>query len=230
MSRVMDAWQVLPPAAEPPANPPSVSVPSSPTAWPRSARFTVGVLVGACILLLFGQSFLTSFGARPTPSPAPRVELNSASHADLMLLPGIGDHLAARIVQRRADLGSFRKIEDLLKVTGIGSIRFERIRDLVYIDPPEYASPREAVGVAVVEKSTRSDSKLKKLGIGSEPIDINSASKNELQMLPGIGPKKSQAIIDERTKRPFASISEIRRVPGIGPKTFENIKPFVTVK
>src|ERR1700741_5079921 len=101
----MSAAPVPNPAAEPPASVPIAAAPAS-AAWPRSARFTVGALLGVALFSLFGQSFLTSFGARPTPSPAPRLELNSASHADLLLLPGIGDQLAARIVQHREERGA----------------------------------------------------------------------------------------------------------------------------
>jgi competence protein ComEA len=62
-----------------------------------------------------------------------------------------------------------------------------------------------------------------------EPIDVNRASAAELQRLPGIGPKTSQGIIDERNKKPFKSVDDLRRVRGIGPKTLEKLKPYVTV-
>jgi competence protein ComEA len=61
----------------------------------------------------------------------------------------------------------------------------------------------------------------------TSPIDINHADQAELQKLPGIGPKLSQRILDERAKGPFKSIDELRRVPGIGPKTLEKVRPFV---
>ena len=45
------------------------------------------------------------------------------------------------------------------------------------------------------------------------------------EKLPGIGPKMAQRIIDERSKKPFASVEELRRVSGIGPKTLEKLRP-----
>src|SRR5207247_2271571 len=68
-----------------------------------------------------------------------------------------------------------------------------------------------------------------KLAALTELIDINRATVAELQKLPGIGPKMSQRIADEREKRPFASVDELRRVSGIGPKTLDKLKPLVTV-
>jgi competence protein ComEA len=57
-------------------------------------------------------------------------------------------------------------------------------------------------------------------------ININTASQSELETLPGIGPSKAQAIIENR---PYASIEEIKRVPGIGEGTFQKIKDLITV-
>jgi competence protein ComEA len=52
---------------------------------------------------------------------------------------------------------------------------------------------------------------------------------DELRTLPGIGPKLAQRIIDERQKRPFATVEELRRVSGIGPKTLEKLRPHIEV-
>ncbi len=56
---------------------------------------------------------------------------------------------------------------------------------------------------------------------GEGQIDINSATKEELENLSGIGPIKAQAIIDAR---PFNSIDDLDRVKGIGNITLNNIK------
>src|SRR5256885_2257079 len=59
-----------------------------------------------------------------------------------------------------------------------------------------------------------------------EPININTATLAELQKLPGIGPKLSQRIVDERTLRgPFKTVEELRRVAGIGVKTMDRLRP-----
>ena len=63
----------------------------------------------------------------------------------------------------------------------------------------------------------------------SGKININTASSEELQTLPRIGPKLAGAIIEYRSKRPFGNMEEIQNVPRIGPKTFEGFKDLITV-
>ncbi len=60
-------------------------------------------------------------------------------------------------------------------------------------------------------------------------IDINGAPDYELSMLPGIGPKTAQAIIDDRRERgPFTGVDDLMRVKGLGPATVEAIRPYAT--
>jgi len=61
-------------------------------------------------------------------------------------------------------------------------------------------------------------------------VNLNTASKDELVALPGIGPSKAQAIIDYRTQNgPFKSVDEVRKVRGIGEKLFQQIKPELSI-
>lgn len=62
-------------------------------------------------------------------------------------------------------------------------------------------------------------------------LDLNSASADELRVLPGIGPNLSERIVADRNGNgPFASIDELQRVYGIGERTIEAIRPYVLVE
>lgn len=63
-----------------------------------------------------------------------KINLNRATLEQLDTLPGIGPGLAAAIVEYRTRSGGFRKIEDLMKVGGIGPKTFERLKNLVTAD------------------------------------------------------------------------------------------------
>ncbi len=57
-------------------------------------------------------------------------------------------------------------------------------------------------------------------------VDLNTASYEELQKLPGIGPKLAERIM---AHRPYHNVEALDAVPGIGPKTLKRLKPFTQV-
>lgn len=61
-------------------------------------------------------------------------------------------------------------------------------------------------------------------------VNLNTASADQLEELPGVGPVLAQRIVDHREKRGgFTSVRQLMEVSGIGPKTFEALKDLVTV-
>lgn len=62
------------------------------------------------------------------------------------------------------------------------------------------------------------------------PLDLNRASAEELEKLPGIGPVLARRIVEWREAHgPFQSLQDLLNVPGIGPKTLEKLVDKVTV-
>ena len=66
-------------------------------------------------------------------APAALLDLNTATAAQLDALPGIGATLAQRIVDYRAANGNFRCVEDIMKVSGIGAGKFEKIQNSITV-------------------------------------------------------------------------------------------------
>lgn len=73
------------------------------------------------------------------------------------------------------------------------------------------------------------DAKKSVLSMNS-PININTASEQELMTLPGIGKKTATSIIEYKNNNGnFESIEDLIKVKGIGAKKLAKIKPFVTI-
>ena len=67
-------------------------------------------------------------------------------------------------------------------------------------------------------------------GVAIAAVNINTATKEELTTLQGIGEKRAQDIIDFRTKNgPFKSVDDLEKVPGIGPGTMKQIRSQISV-
>lgn len=85
--------------------------------------------------------------------------------------------------------------------------------------------------ITVSKTENTEQSKVASSIIATGKININTASLEELDTLPGIGPKKAQDIIKYRdTVSPFVTIEDITKVSGIGEKTFEKLKDYIVVK
>jgi len=222
------------PALKPPSQPPSPLL----AAWPRSAQWTTAFLLGVVVTLLAGQAFTyLRFGSRPTELeravlPVYRVDLNRANREELLQLPGVGDHMAARIEDFRKEHGKIRRVDDLNEVPGVGPATMNRLRDWVRVneedledDGTDEAPPQIRKGKSPSTAKAKTAKKANPAGV----LDVNLATVEQLLQLEGIGPITAQRIVEERRKKPFASIDDLQRVPRLKGKILEKIRPFITV-
>lgn len=64
----------------------------------------------------------------------------------------------------------------------------------------------------------------------AKPIDLNSATIEQLEQLPGIGPSTAKAIVQFRAKSgPFQRVEDLLAIHGISKKRLEVLRPYVTV-
>ncbi|MFQ5690859.1 MAG: ComEA family DNA-binding protein [Gemmatimonadota bacterium] len=170
------------------------------------------------------------------------VNPNSAAEEELRRLSGVGPALARAIVEERGN-GRYRRLEDLLRVPGIGPVTLGRLAP--HLSLAGRAASTEPVPAGRLGEGRAGLTSLpeaparRRIHAGSNPgggpvaarLDLNRADTLQLQALPGIGPARARAIV--RTRRRlgrFDSVEELTAVPGIGPRTLARLRHFVFVR
>lgn len=119
-----------------------------------------------------------------------------------------------RITDAITSAGGFRENADQNQVNLAGKLKDEMV---IYV-PTEGEIPSSTTFALQQEES-------------ADLVNINSASSEELQSLPGIGPAKAEAIIIYREEQGnFEKPEDLMDVSGIGEKSFEKIKKHVTIQ
>jgi len=86
------------------------------------------------VLLVFGfSSTLPLLAQEDSKAKVKKVNINTASLEQLQELPRIGIKVAQRIIDHRIKNGKFKKIEEIMKVRGIGEKVFKEIKDLITV-------------------------------------------------------------------------------------------------
>ncbi len=148
--------------------------------------------------------------ARPL-RPDERIDLDRADARELARLPRIGPGLAARILADRESRGPFGSLEALARVAGVGPGLVETIR------PHSTFSSR----ARVPQSSAKTAAK----------VSLNTATADQLEQLPGIGPARALAIVEDRRRHGrYRAIEDLARVRGIGAATVSRLRTLVTVR
>lgn len=91
-------------------------------------RSTLSLALAVVVFLAAAGAALAQSG----PAKA-KVNINTATASELESLPRIGPKVAQRIVDYRNQNGNFKKVEDIMKVRGIGEKLFEQIKDRITV-------------------------------------------------------------------------------------------------
>jgi competence protein ComEA len=103
------------------------------------AALGVAALISLPALAVSLQSQSPAAAAEPSK---PLINLNTATIEQLETLPGIGRKVAERIIEYRTKSGSFKRIEELMNVKGIGEKSFLKLKPLVVVPPKTDKSDR----------------------------------------------------------------------------------------
>jgi len=68
-----------------------------------------------------------------------------------------------------------------------------------------------------------------KRSVGSGVLNLNTASLDQIDALPGVSPAVAAGVVAERTARPFGRPEDVLRVQGLSRKRFERLRPHLTV-
>ncbi len=90
------------------------------------------IVLGTLAIILTAMLFPQGVWAQDK-APAAKININTASAAELQQLPRVGEKVAQRIVDFRTQNGKFTKIEEIMKVRGIGEKIFLQLKDLITV-------------------------------------------------------------------------------------------------
>lgn len=89
-------------------------------------------------------------------------------------------------------------------------------------------SKAEPTASTIKKEAKKADRKAEKKKPTSGSVDINTASREDLETLPGVGPVTAEAIVQYRKANgKFKTIDDLTGVKGIGEKTYAKIKPYL---
>src|SRR5690242_4103846 len=101
--------------------------------------FAVALMLSAAVLIsspLVAAAKQSQEPAAVASGAKPAINLNTATLDQLETLPGIGRKTAERILEHRTKVGSFKRIEELMNVKGIGEKSFLKLKPLIVATPP----------------------------------------------------------------------------------------------
>lgn len=190
----------------------------------------VGLLVTGAILLIARPAQGVPVTLHPAPSPTSTSLPSPTSTPTPIMLQIAGEVNAAGTYA----LTKGARLEDLIDMAGglTDSADSDNINLVSPLRDGEYYYI-PAVGETIPETAANSPMHIQAGGELSVqyPLNLNTATQEELETLPGIGPSKAADILAYRDEHgPFQSVDDLASVSGIGPSTIESLRDYLIVE
>ena len=199
-------------------------------------RIATRVILVLAAILAWGLAISPAQALAAKAKPD-KIDINSASQADLESLPGVGAATAKKIIAGRP----FSSVSDLSRA-GVSADTIAKIKPLVKAgrgsapaaetaktEKPAVKAAKEEKATKPAEEKASKASTEAKMAPASAPsgarVDLNTASEKELEALPAVGAATAKKII---AGRPYSSAADLAKA-GVSAKTIETISPLVTV-
>jgi len=182
------------------------------------SRRQIAIAAAAVLALLFLGSRLLFRAEAPAAPPIPTAAATTTAARSLLVVDVVG--AVRRPGLYRLPHGA--RVADALARAGGASRRAQL--DLVNLAAPiadgeQVVVPRRGSGGIATPAAP---------GTPAGPVHLNTATLEQLDALPGVGPVTAQKILDYRQQHgAFASVEELDAVPGIGPARLEQLKDLV---
>ncbi|MBR1592401.1 MAG: helix-hairpin-helix domain-containing protein [Ruminococcus sp.] len=129
------------------------------------------------------------------------IDINTAEKEDFMRLKGIGDYLADEIISYRNEYGGFSNTEEIMNINGIGEKIFAGIADFIYVENPVYPDEEEIFEEIISDEPQEFIAEETMLTLEScIPININTADRDILMLLPNVDETAADEIIELRSR------------------------------
>ena len=150
----------------------------------------------------------TTEAATTAAQPAGKVDLNTATADELETLPGIGPTKAKAIIEGRP----YKSLKDFESRNIVAASSVEKFKGQLTVSKAEAAATESAAAETPAQPAGK--------------VDLNTATADELETLPGIGPTKAKAIIEGR---PYKSLKDFESRNIVAASTVEKFKGQLTL-
>lgn len=171
-----------------------------------------------------------------------RLDINAATEEELMTLTGINRNIAKEIIEHRNAIGTFKKVEDLALVSGVGAAKMQVIKPEICIGKKVPSSTASIITANASISSLNGNAETASIASSPkperqkrlrrrEPVNINTSTIFQLMTVDGITQELAAHIVHYRERKgPFKTLYDLRKVGGFNSRLISALGPYLTTE